>query len=193
MKSIFDINGFISKSLGFSDGLWLLIAAIVFALLCLCFVLAVRDGRVKGRSMFLETGWTALWYFGLLALSLFTCWPFGDKQALWTPSRPALVWCVAAVAVAGADTWYVDDAVGDALLWWPTRLQEKRAQEDQVQRNITSLARPPSRARRRGRAREAGDWGWAKIFFASFPIPHSPFPDRIGDPTIANKILNVCR
>ena len=99
MKSIFDINGFISKSLGFSDGLWLLIAAIVFALLCLCFVLAVRDGRVKGRSMFLETGWTALWYFGLLALSLFTCWPFGDKQALWTPSRPALVWCVAAVVI----------------------------------------------------------------------------------------------
>lgn len=99
MKSIFDINGFISRSLGFSDGLWVLIAAILFALLCICFVLAVRDGRVKGRQMFIETGWTALWYFGLMALSLFTFWPFGDKKALWPPARPELVWCVAGVVV----------------------------------------------------------------------------------------------
>lgn len=99
MKSIFDINGFISKSLCFSDGLWVLIAAILFALLCICFVLAVRDGRVKGRQMFIETGWTALWYFGLMALSLFTFWPFGDKKALWPPARPELVWCVAGVVV----------------------------------------------------------------------------------------------
>lgn len=99
MKSIFDINGFISKSLGFSDGLWVLIAAILFALLCICFVLAVRDGRVKGRQMFIETGWTALWYYGLMALSLFTFWPFGEKKALWTPGQPALVWCVVGVVV----------------------------------------------------------------------------------------------
>lgn len=99
MKSIFDINGFISRSLGFSDGLWVLIAATLFALLCICFVLAVRDGRVKGRQMFIETGWTALWYFGLMALSLFTFWPFGDKKALWPPARPELVWCVAGVVV----------------------------------------------------------------------------------------------
>ena len=99
MKSIFDINGFISKSLGFSDGLWVLIAAILFALLCLCFVLAVRDGRVKGRQMFIETGWTALWYYGVIALSLFTFWPFGAKKALWTPGRPALFWYVAGVVI----------------------------------------------------------------------------------------------
>ncbi|MBO6082200.1 MAG: hypothetical protein J6P46_04160 [Bacteroidales bacterium] len=99
MKSIFDINGFISQSLGFSYGLWVLIGAVLFALLCLCFVLAVRRGRVKGRAMFIESGWTALWYFGLIALSLFTYWPFGEKKALWSPSQPALVWCLVAVVV----------------------------------------------------------------------------------------------
>ncbi|MBQ6957774.1 MAG: hypothetical protein IJP77_04350 [Bacteroidales bacterium] len=99
MKSIFDINGFIAQSLGFSNGLWVLIGAVLFALLCLCFILAVRGGRVKGRAMFIETGWTALWYFGLLGLSLFTYWPFGEKKALWSPSQPALVWCIAAVVV----------------------------------------------------------------------------------------------
>ncbi len=99
MKSIFDINGFIAQSLGFSNGLWVLIGAVLFALLCLCFILAVRGGRVKGCAMFIETGWTALWYFGLLGMSLFTYWPFGKKKALWSPSQPALVWCIAAVVV----------------------------------------------------------------------------------------------
>lgn len=99
MKSLFDINGFISTSLDLSYGFWVLIGAILFALLCLCFVLGVRSGRVKGRQMFIETGWTALWYYGLMALSLFTFWPFGEKKALWSPGQPALVWCIAAVVV----------------------------------------------------------------------------------------------
>ena len=60
MKPIFNINEWIGRTLGFSNGLWILIAAVLFALLCLSFIGAVRGGRVKGRQMFIETGWTAL-------------------------------------------------------------------------------------------------------------------------------------
>ena len=51
MKTIFDINSYLINTLGFSFGLWVLIGAILFALLCLCFLLAVRNGRVKGGQM----------------------------------------------------------------------------------------------------------------------------------------------
>ena len=100
MKSLFDINRYIVERVGFSYGQWLLAAAILFALICLCFVLLARRGRVKVRQLFIETGWTALWYFGLVALSFITFWPFGDKKPLWEPGRSALVWCVAGAVVA---------------------------------------------------------------------------------------------
>ena len=57
MKSIFDINSYLINTLGFSHGLWALIGAIVFALLCLCFLMTVRNGRVKGGQMLREALW----------------------------------------------------------------------------------------------------------------------------------------
>ena len=105
MKSLIDINSFL-EDFGLSYGLWLLIGAVLFALLCLCFLGTVRRGKVKPRQMFAEAGWTALWCFGLLVLSLVTSWPFGSRQALWTPSRPVLFWCVAAVVIIALYIWY---------------------------------------------------------------------------------------
>ncbi len=99
MKPIFNINEWIGRTLGFSDGLWILIAAVLFALLCLLFIGAVRSGRVKGRQMFIETGWTALWYFGLILLSFLTYWPFKKGTALWVPARPMWVWLIAALVI----------------------------------------------------------------------------------------------
>ena len=99
MKPIFPINDWILKATGFSYGLWVLIAAGLFALLCLFFIGAVRGGRLKGRPMFIETGWTALWYFGLILLSFLTFWPFKKGSALWTPTRPMWVWLAAAVVI----------------------------------------------------------------------------------------------
>ena len=99
MKPIFNINGWIEKTLDFSYGLWILIAAVLFALLCLFFIGAVRSGRVKGRQMFIETGWTALWYFGLVLLSFLTFWPFKKGAALWTPAKPMWVWLIAGVVI----------------------------------------------------------------------------------------------
>ena len=78
MKPIFPINTWILESTGF--------------------VGAVRSGRVKGRAMFIETGWTALWYFGLVLLSFITFWPF-KGEPLWKPASPMWVWLVAAVVV----------------------------------------------------------------------------------------------
>ena len=97
MKTIFDINDFIYNILGFSGGKWLLTASVLFAVLCFCFVVTVRNGRMKVRTFWIETGWTALWYAGLMALSLITYSPKGT--ALWQPGSPALVWCIAAVVV----------------------------------------------------------------------------------------------
>lgn len=99
MKPIFNINEWIGRTLGFSNGLWILIAAVLFALLCLLFIGAVRGGRVKGRQMFIETGWTALWYFGLILLSFLTYWPFKKGAALWAPASPMWVWLIAALVV----------------------------------------------------------------------------------------------
>ena len=98
MKAIFNINEWIIKTLGFSYGLWVLVAAVMFALLCLFFVLAVRNGRLKGRQMFIETGWTALWYFGIILLSFLTYWPFKGSPLL-TPGKPMLVWLIAAAVI----------------------------------------------------------------------------------------------
>ena len=106
MKSIFDINGYLAETCGFSYGLWLLIGAVVFALLCLCFIIAVRAGRVKGRQMFIETGWTALWYLGLVLLSFLVFWPFGDKVPLLKTAHPAWIWCVAIPVVILLYVWY---------------------------------------------------------------------------------------
>lgn len=105
MKSIFDINGHIANW-GLSYGLWLLVGAILFALLCLCFIVAVRSGRVKGRQVFIETAWTALWYFGLILLSFSVYWPFGARQPLWSPGNPALVWSLAIAVVILLYFWY---------------------------------------------------------------------------------------
>lgn len=106
MKSIFNINGWIADKLAFSYGLWLLIAAVVFALLCLCLVIAVRSGRLKARQMFIETGWTALWYFGFVALSFLFRWPFGAKKALIPAGSPTLVWCILAAVALVSYIWY---------------------------------------------------------------------------------------
>lgn len=94
MKPIFNINGYLVDKLAFSNGLWLLIASITFALLCVCFVFSVGRGRLKARQMFIETGWLALWYFGILALSLITLFPEG--KPLWQPANPLPIWCGAA-------------------------------------------------------------------------------------------------
>jgi len=97
MQAIFDINSLIINKLGFSNGLWVLIGAILFALLCVFFLIAVRNGRVKPRTMFVETGWTLLWYFGIQALSLLAYWPKGE--ALLKPGNPLWVWVPAAVVI----------------------------------------------------------------------------------------------
>jgi hypothetical protein len=97
MRSIFDINSLLVNKLGFSNGLWVLIGAILFALLCVFFLLAVRSGRVKARTMLVETGWILLWYFGIQALSLLVYWPKGE--ALLKPGNPVWVWCPAAVVI----------------------------------------------------------------------------------------------
>ena len=82
MKTIFDINGFIDKALGFSGGAWLLTAAILFALLCFCFVLTVRNGRMKPRTFWIESLWLALAYAFLMLLGRTTWAPEGGKVQL---------------------------------------------------------------------------------------------------------------
>lgn len=103
MRSIFDVNSWLINTLGFSNGLWVLIGAILFALLCLFFVLTVRDGRVKTRNVLLEALWTALWYYGAYAAGHYLA--FGER-ALWHPGKPLLVWVLAAAVLLVAFTWY---------------------------------------------------------------------------------------
>lgn len=86
MQPIIDIYGFLKGNLAFSQGLWLLLKSVAFALLCLLFIGALRNGRVKGRQTFIEAGIVALWTAGVFGLSLIP----------WDPAYPALVWCVAA-------------------------------------------------------------------------------------------------
>jgi len=105
MKSIFDINSFLINNLGFSYGLWVLIGAVLFALLCLCFLLAFRDGRVKGRQMIVETLWMTLWYYAIAALTLVTFLPDKDHP-LWRPAHPLLIWCIAAIVIICLFFWY---------------------------------------------------------------------------------------
>ena len=100
MKPVFDINAYLADKLAFSNGLWLLIASITFALLCVCFVFSVGRGRLKARHMLVETAWVALWYYGILALSLITVFP--KEKPLWQPANPLPFWCgAAAVAFLG--------------------------------------------------------------------------------------------
>ena len=106
MNPIFNINAWISELLPLSRGLWCLIAAVLFAILCVLFLSTVRRGRVKARTTFIETGWTALWYWGLLLLSLLTYWPFGEKKALLAPGNPMAVWLIAALVVSVLYVWY---------------------------------------------------------------------------------------
>lgn len=105
MKSIFDINSFLINNLGFSYGLWMLIGAILFALLCLCFLLAVRDGRVKGREFLAESVWMLVWYYGVAAVTMVTFLP-DEENPLWRPSQPMLVWGIAAIVIICLFVWY---------------------------------------------------------------------------------------
>lgn len=105
MKTIFDINSYLINTLGFSFGLWVLIGAILFALLCLCFLLAVRNGRVKGGQMLREAFWMAVWYFGITGLTAVTFLP--DRvNPIWHPGHPFLVWGIAAVVIIALFFWY---------------------------------------------------------------------------------------
>ena len=104
MTSIFDINSLLINKTGFSNGLWLLIGAVLFAFLCLFFLLSVRNGRVKPRTMLVESGWMLLWYYGIMGLSLLTYSPKGEPPV--AVAQPVWVWVPAAVAVALAFCWY---------------------------------------------------------------------------------------
>lgn len=105
MKTIFDINGFIYKALGFSDGMWLLMAAILFALLCFCFVLTVRNGRMKPRTFWIETLWLSIAYAALMLLGRIAWAPEGAR-VIWNPGQPMLVWLIAAVVLILLCIWY---------------------------------------------------------------------------------------
>ena len=105
MKIIFDINGFIVNTLGFSSGMWLLSAAILFALLCFCFVLTVRNGRVKPMTCWIETLWLVVWTAILLGLGMVAWAPEGGK-ALWRPSQPLWVWLGMVVTLILLFIWY---------------------------------------------------------------------------------------
>jgi hypothetical protein len=105
MKTIFDINGFIVRTLGFSAGAWVLTAAILFALLCFCFVMTVRNGRMKPRTFWIESFWMAIWYSVLTGLGFFA-WAPGGEKPIWQPAQPMWVWLVAAVVVISLFVWY---------------------------------------------------------------------------------------
>lgn len=104
MHAIFDTNSLLINKLGFSNGLWVLIGAILFALLCFFFLLAVRDGRVKPRAILVETGWTLLWYYGVFGLSMLVYWPKGEP--LIQLSNPVWVWGAAAVVLVASYVLY---------------------------------------------------------------------------------------
>ena len=103
MKPIYDIYSFLTQNIGFSKGLWILIGAIAFALLCLLFIGLVRSGKVKAGQTFIEAGLVAIWHSGVFALSLLTFWPKGEP--LWRPSNPVLVWLVVAAVLLVVLTW----------------------------------------------------------------------------------------
>ena len=105
MKTIFDINGFIIRTLGFSTGAWALTAAILFALLCLCFVMTVRNGRMKPRTFWIESFWLAIWYSVVTGLGFFAWAPSGGRP-IWQPTQPMWVWLIAAVVLIVLFAWY---------------------------------------------------------------------------------------
>lgn len=104
MKAIIDINGLIYNALGFSDGLWLLTAAILFALLCFCFVLTVRKGRMKPRTFWMESLWLAVWYAVLYAMGFLFYSPTGAP--LYALAHPRLDWCLIALMLISLFSWY---------------------------------------------------------------------------------------
>lgn len=110
MQPIVDIYGFLKGNLAFSQGLWLLIKSLAFALLCLLFIGSLRNGRVKGRQTFIEAGLVALWYVVALLLGMVTFNTLSEKgnqvfHPLWTPAYPALVWCIAAAILLVVLVW----------------------------------------------------------------------------------------
>ena len=104
MKAIFDINGLIYNALGFSDGIWLLTAAILFALLCFCFVLTVRNGRMKPRTFWIESLWLAVWYAALYGLGFLFYSPHGTP--LCKLAHPMLDGILIAVMIISLYIWY---------------------------------------------------------------------------------------
>lgn len=100
MTPIFDINSLLINKTGFSNGLWILIGAILFALLCFFFLMSVRRGRLKPRTMLIESGWMLLWYYGIMGLSLLTYSPKGEP--LIKTGQPAWILGPAAVVLAAA-------------------------------------------------------------------------------------------
>ena len=99
MKSWFNINEWIISNSGFTNAVWAIVFGVLFILLSLFFFAALRGGRVKGRQMLTEAGWTALWYYGAVLLSFLVYWPFGDKTPLLKPANMALVWICAAIVI----------------------------------------------------------------------------------------------
>lgn len=95
MKEFFDhtLIPLLTSLNGLSSGLWALIGAVSFALLCLCFLLAVGRGRVKACQTFIEAGIVAVWS-AFLFLAGFLLMPLLARLA---PS-----WPVVCVAAAGA-------------------------------------------------------------------------------------------
>ena len=105
MKTIFDINGFITSTLGFSYGRWALTVAILFAVLCLCLLLTVRGGRMKVRDFGKEAVGLALWCIVVWGLARLAWAPVGGRT-LWQPTQPMLVWLIAAVLIIVLFVWY---------------------------------------------------------------------------------------
>lgn len=103
MKPVFDIRGFLTDTLGFSKGLWMLIGAIAFALLCLVFTGAVRRGKVKARQTFIEAGLVAIWHAAVFVLSLITFWPKGEP--IWHPGNPMILWLISAAVLLVVLCW----------------------------------------------------------------------------------------
>ena len=104
MKALFDTNGIIYNALGFSDGMWLLTAAILFALLCFCFVLTVRKGRMKPRTFWIESLGLAVWYAALYGLGFLFYSPHGTP--LCKLAHPMLDGILIAVMIISLYIWY---------------------------------------------------------------------------------------
>ena len=86
MEQILDIQqweSLVAPLAGISRGLWALIGAVSFALLCLCFARTVRSGRVTVRQTFIEAGRIVLWSVGLFVLGLVLLPLFARAARIW--------------------------------------------------------------------------------------------------------------